>query len=66
MQKTELFPLIKGFPISSIDEAYETALTTEQAKRVVLRHGLSWSDFIADTGEKELFSGEEVLNWLGY
>lgn len=66
MQKTELFPLVKGVPVTSLDDAYETGLTAEQAKRVVLKHGASWSDFIADIGEKELFSGKEVLDWLGY
>ena len=65
-KKTELFPLTNAFPVSSRDEADEIGLTPEQAKRVVLKHGLAWSDFIADVGEKELFSGKEVLDWLGY
>ena len=62
----ELFPLVPGMPISTKDDADETELTAEQAKRIVRKHGHSWSEFVADIGEKERFSGKDVLDWLGY
>ena len=47
-------------------EALEASISIHDAKEEVLRHGLSWQDFLQDIGEKEEYLGEEILNWIGY
>jgi hypothetical protein len=47
-------------------EALAASISIHDAKEEVLKHGLSWRDFLQDIGEKEEYVGEEVLNWLGY
>jgi hypothetical protein len=49
---------------------FETALvetvSKAEAKREVELHNLSFSDFIAEIGDKSEYKGSEVLYWLGY
>ena len=47
-------------------EALVASISIHDAKEEVLRHGLSWHDFLQDVGEKQEYVGEEVLSWLGY
>jgi hypothetical protein len=41
-------------------------ITPQEVKRERARHGLRWQDFVDDVGEKSMYTGEEILNWLGY
>ena len=52
--------------IDNYEEALEITLTALQAKREVEKHNLSFNDFTNEIGDKESYTGEEVLNWLGY
>tara|TARA_R110001632_G_scaffold64062_1_gene152589 strand:- start:506 stop:670 length:165 start_codon:yes stop_codon:yes gene_type:complete len=52
--------------IDNYEEALEITLTAVQAKREVEKHNLNFNDFINEVGDKESFTGEQVLNWLGY
>ena len=40
--------------------------TPREVETELKRHGVSLADFVAEVGEKPYYSGEEVLNWLGY
>ena len=48
------------------DEACDAVLTAPEAKREIDAHGLSWYDFRQDVGFSPVYSGKEVLDWLGY
>lgn len=48
-------------------EYREEALTCEQVKFQLKEHGvLDFSEFFNEVGLKDSFSGDEVLDWLGY
>lgn len=51
---------------SDYDEACEAEINHNQAKNEVESHGLDFADFLADCGDKEIYQGREVLDWLGY
>lgn len=50
------------------DEARETDISRRAAIRFVTRHGHDIVEFLEEVEplENGLFSGEDVLNWLGY
>ena len=48
------------------EEALEYERTAQEAKNYIRRHGLSFSDFAEEIGSKEIYTGSELLNWLGY
>ena len=48
------------------EEADQARLTGEQVVRIMEEHGLDFEDFLLDIGNKEEYSGVEVLDWLGY
>ena len=51
----------------SYDEAMDADdITPAEAKREIRKHGADWDEFIAEVGEKPVYTGEEILNWLGY
>lgn len=63
MKLTELF-IIKEM---TFDEAWATKdINPDEARREVDKHGASWEDFLAEVGEKPVYTGAEVLGWLGY
>lgn len=41
-------------------------LTREEVVREILSHQSEPNDFFNEVGKKKLYTGEEVLNWLGY
>ena len=47
-------------------EAIEYTVTKEEARKEIRLHGLRFRDFTSDLGNKQNYSGSEVLNWLGY
>jgi len=48
-------------------EATETKeITRKEALREVKRNYAEESEFLAEVGDKEIYTGEEVLGWLGY
>ncbi len=48
------------------DEACETTISQAQAKREIRLHSANWTEFLADVGDRPEYSGQEVLDWLGY
>lgn len=51
---------------TSLEDAMEAEVTKAEAKAEIKKHKLEWNDFIEEVGDKELYSGSEVLEWLGY
>jgi hypothetical protein len=51
----------------SYEEAMEVDdLTPKEVQRELRKHDASWDEFVAEVGEKPVYTGEEVLSWLGY
>lgn len=48
------------------DEAIDSIISKIQARTEIELHGHSWVDFIKDIGDREEYTGAEVLDWLGY
>lgn len=50
------------------DEACETTVTREQARREIARHDIdgTFADFLREVGDRASYKGSEVLGWLGY
>lgn len=50
------------------EEAIKARVSKEEARREIERHDCDggFDQFIADVGDKETYSGKEVLEWLGY
>ena len=47
-------------------EYREEILTRQQAINQVHKHGINPIEFLAELGSNTHYTGEEVLNWLGY
>lgn len=47
-------------------EACDALVSREEARREVTKHGVEFSEFLAEVGDRETYTGEEVLGWLGY
>ncbi|EXF95768.1 hypothetical protein HK44_020435 [Pseudomonas fluorescens HK44] len=47
-------------------EACDATVSREEARREIDKHGSSFVEFMQDIGDREEYSGEEVLGWLGY
>ena len=47
-------------------EACEATISYDLAKHEVASHGYDFKEFLQDVGIKKEYSGEEILNWLGY
>ena len=41
-------------------------LTVKQVGRLLDDHQVEWSDLIEDLGDKQEYTAEEVMGWLGY
>jgi len=52
--------------VSDYDEACELTIGCHQAQREIKAHNLHWEDFVAEVGDKDEYSGAEILDWLGY
>lgn len=64
--------------VAEEDEARAALVTAEQARREIARHdadtccsaghdhGTAWQAFKCDVGERAVYSGADVLDWLGY
>lgn len=50
----------------SFEEAMEAEVTKEDAIREIVRHDLDPEDFFLEVGERVVYSGADVLVWLGY
>ncbi len=48
------------------DDAIETEFTTQEAIREIKKHSLDAYDFINEIGQKSVYTGQEILDWLGY
>ena len=48
------------------EDALEYKLTQKETKNYIRKHGLSFSDFTSDIGIKSVYTGQQVLDWLGY
>ena len=50
----------------SLEEAMHAEVSRDDACREILRHSLDPDDFFLDVGERAIYSGADVLGWLGY
>ena len=50
----------------SFEEAMDAEVSREEARREIVRHDLDPEDFFLEVGDREEYSGAEVLGWLGY
>jgi len=50
----------------SYDEAREATVTRAEALAEVKRHGCSVEEFLSEMGDRDEYSGSDVLDWLGY
>lgn len=56
------------------NEAVEATVSKNMARHEVQRHGGNtlesqiafWNDFLREIGDRQEYTGAEVLNWLGY
>ena len=48
------------------EEAIETQVTKAEAMREIMKHGIDPNEFLAEIGDREFYSGEVILRWLGY
>ena len=48
------------------DDACEYTPTRSEIEREIKAHGSDPRDFFDDTGNKTEYTGQDVLNWLGY
>ena len=48
------------------EEAIECTISRKTAYREIKIHHADWQEFIAEVGDKNTYTGAEVLNWLGY
>lgn len=56
--------IMEGY--SSLEDAMEAEVTKAEAKREIQKHSLKWEDFVEEVGDREEYTGREVLEWLGY
>lgn len=47
-------------------EACETTVSRSEALAELKAHDADLEEFFADVGNKEEYTGQEVLDWLGY
>lgn len=50
----------------SFEEAMDAKVTKEEASHEIVRHDLEPEDFFLEVGDRDLYSGSDVLGWLGY
>lgn len=48
------------------EDACGATLSRNRALAEVQRHALSENDFLSEVGDKTTYTGQEVLDWLGY
>lgn len=50
------------------EEACDAEVTREEARQEIAKHDVDggFEAFLRDVGDKETYSGQEVLDWLGY
>jgi hypothetical protein len=47
-------------------DACEAVVSRKEAIREIRKHGVSVNEFLADCGDKDEYTGQVVLDWLGY
>lgn len=47
-------------------EACEATVTRKEAEREIAKHQCSFNEFLQDVGDREEYTGDEILGWLGY
>lgn len=50
----------------SYQEALKEIISRQRAISFVKDHGVILDEFFAEVGDKEEYTGKEVLDWLGY
>ncbi len=56
-------------PVNGIDnyeDACDANLSRKEAIAEIENHSLSIDEFLDEVGDKSVYSGKEVLDWLGY
>lgn len=48
------------------EEACETQVSRAMAAAEIRRHDVDPAEFFADCGDRPSYSGQEILDWLGY
>lgn len=50
----------------SYDEAIEANVSKNEVKAELAKHGYEFSEFAADCGDLDEYTGADVLAWMGY
>ena len=48
------------------EDACEAIFSRREARFHILDHNCSWTEFIEECGKKDTYTGQEILDWLGY
>ena len=48
------------------EETDKAKVSRKAAQLEIKKHGLLWSDFVIDEGEKDIYNARTILDWLGY
>ena len=48
------------------EDAIESEVSALEAKREIEKHSANFDEFLEDVGDKKTYTGQEVLDWLGY
>lgn len=51
---------------STYEEATELTVNYEAALAELVSHNADVDEFLIEVGKKEYYTGQEVLDWLGY
>lgn len=49
-----------------LHNALDAIVTKAEALHEILRHACNFAEFLQDVGDKDEYTGKEVLGWLGY
>lgn len=48
------------------EQAIEATVTRDEALAEIAAHGIDFSEFVEEYGDREEYEGADVLGWLGY
>lgn len=48
------------------DDACDYEVTFKEAKAEIKAHSLEMADFVEEVGSQDTYTGQQVLDWLGY
>ncbi len=51
---------------TTYEDACEATISRKRAQRAIAEHSGEWEEFVQAAGDKDEYSGQEVLAFLGY